>query len=68
MSTPVYPTEKIHRITQEWLRERDQMAVKDLVVVILTFQDATAQSDPIGWLWKTLAHGELKHRRNGGRR
>jgi len=30
--------------------------------------DATAQTDPVGWLWQTLARGELRHRRNGGRR
>jgi len=51
-----------------WLQERDQLAVKGLTVISMTHADATAQSDPVGWLWRILARGELRHRRNGGRR
>jgi len=58
----------IQRTMDIWLQERDQLAVKDLSVIILTHATATAQTDPVGWLWRTLARGELRHRRNGRRR
>lgn len=61
-------TDTIHRLTQSWLRECETMTDKDLAVIIMEHATATAQSDPISWLWRVLAHGELRHHRNGGQR
>ncbi len=51
-----------------WLQERDRLADKDVAVIILANAAATAQTDPVGWLLRTLARGELNYRRIGGRR
>ncbi len=62
------PHDAIQSTMDIWMQERDQLADKDVVVIIMDHANATAQTDPAGWLWRTLARGELRHRRNGGRR
>ena len=62
------PHDVIQRTMDVWMQERDQLVDKDVALIILSHRAATAQTDPVGWLWRTLARGELRHRRNGGRR
>jgi len=62
------PCDVIQGTMDIWLQARDQLIDKDVVVIILNHRAGSAQTDPVGWLWRTLARGELRHRRNGGRR
>ncbi len=62
------PHDAIQDVMDIWLLERDDLTDKDVAVIILANAAATAQTDPVGWLWRTLARGELNYRRIGGRR